>query len=171
MRNALRRLSAVAVFSACAASPGAPPGARSDPEPPPRVVDALYEDGRRTLEPAALIASVPLAEGEATKVALVGADAHSSHHVVALRDAEPLHRHDAHDLLAVLLRGHGRMWIEGEERTIGPDSITFVPRGAVHSLRNDAAEPLVGYVVFWPPFDGRDRVLVEPEAAAAEASP
>jgi quercetin dioxygenase-like cupin family protein len=107
---------------------------------------------------------VPLAEGEPTKVVLVGSDAHSSHHVVALRDAEPLHRHDEHDLLAVVLRGHGRMWIEGEERAIGPYSVTFVPRGAVHSLRNDAPEPIVGYVVFWPPFDGGDRILVEPES-------
>lgn len=109
----------------------------------------------------ALIALAPLGDDENIKVASVGADENSSHHVVALRDAEPLHRHDLHDLFAVVLRGHGRMLIGKEERQVGPGSMIYVPRATVHSLRNDAEQPIVGYIVFTPPFDGKDRVLVE----------
>lgn len=129
--------------------------------PLPRVLDGLFADGRRTLDVDALIALAPLADGENFRVAAVGADDNSSHHVVSLRDAEPLHRHDLHDLFAVILRGHGRMLIGDEERPVGPDSMIYIPRRTVHSLRNDAEQPIVGYVVFMPPFDGTDRILVE----------
>jgi len=171
MRLVLLSIPIVLFLSGCAGSAGpgeakAPPDdaaavEASEAANAPRVVDALFPDARRTLDIPTLIAMAPLAEGAPVAVTLIGSDENCSHHVVALRDDEPLHRHDHHDLLAIILRGHGRMWIEGEEQAVGPDSITYVPRGAAHSLRNDADEPIVGYVVYWPPYDGQDRVLVE----------
>jgi mannose-6-phosphate isomerase-like protein (cupin superfamily) len=48
------------------------------------------------------------------------------------------------------------------ERTIGPHSVVYVPRRTVHSMRNTKKTPLVGYAVFTPAFDGKDRVLTSP---------
>ena len=85
-------------------------------------------------------------------------DAGTSQHVVAIRGAETPHRHDQHDLLVVMLRGHGRMRIGAEERPVGEGSILYVPRGTVHAFRNESPEPAVAFAVYLPAFDGKDRV-------------
>ena len=127
----------------------------------PAMVDALLGSGRLTLPLAELPARAALAPTENFKVVELGRDANTSHHVVALRDREPVHRHDTHDLLVITLEGHGSMLIGDEERTLGPRSIVYVPRGVPHSMRNTSGTPLYGYAVFSPPFDGKDRVPVE----------
>jgi mannose-6-phosphate isomerase-like protein (cupin superfamily) len=163
----------VLVSFACAGTqPVATPSTPADAPPPPSqpahevvapaVLDGLLGAERLHVPLADLPARAALAPGEDFKVVELGRDAHSSHHVVALRDREPVHRHDLHDLLVVTLEGHGRMLIGSEERVIGPRSIVYIPRGVPHSMRNGSAAPLYGYAVFTPPFDGEDRVPVEP---------
>jgi mannose-6-phosphate isomerase-like protein (cupin superfamily) len=127
------------------------------------MLDAQFSKGRMTRPLADLIASVELAAGEAFKIVELGCDAHASHHIVALRDREPLHRRDTHDLLVFVIEGHGHMHIGDEERAIGERSIVYVPRGTPGAMRNAAQAPLTRYAVFTPAFDGQDRVLVEPE--------
>ena len=85
-------------------------------------------------------------------------DANTSQHLVAIRAQEVPHRHDHHDLLVVMLRGHGRMRIGADEREVGEGSILYVPRGSVHAFRNESPEPAVAFAVYLPAFDGRDRV-------------
>jgi mannose-6-phosphate isomerase-like protein (cupin superfamily) len=127
-------------------------------EAPPAVLDALFARGRQTLALAALAERVALAPGEAIRVVEIGRDAHASHHAVAIRGAETPHRHDRHDLLVVMLRGHGRMRMGDELRPVGEGSILWVPRGAVHAFHNEAPEPAIAIAVYTPPFDGKDRV-------------
>ena len=129
------------------------------------MVDALFAPGRLTRPLAELIASAELAEGEAFKIVELGRDASSSHHIVSLRDREPIHRHDEHDLLVFVLRGNGHMLIGNEERAIGTHSVVYVPRGAPHAMRTGVGGPIAGYAVFTPAFDGQDRVAVEPAKA------
>jgi mannose-6-phosphate isomerase-like protein (cupin superfamily) len=123
-------------------------------------VDAVLGGQRTTVPFTELIARVPLAEHEDFKVVEIGRDASSSHHIVALRSREPIHRHDTHDLLVVTLEGHGSMLLGQEERAVGPRSIVYIPRGTVHAMRNLSDDVLYGYAVFTPPFDGKDRVPV-----------
>ena len=125
---------------------------------PPAVLDALFPSGRETLPLAALADRVKLAPGEDFRVIELARDAETSHHLVAIRGAEIPHRHDRHDLLVVMLRGHGHMRVGAEQRPVGEGSILYVPRGAVHAFRNDSPEPAVAYAVYVPAFDGRDRV-------------
>jgi mannose-6-phosphate isomerase-like protein (cupin superfamily) len=125
-------------------------------------VDALLAGRRVTVPFAELAARVPLAADENFRIAELGRDGSSSHHVVALRGREPVHRHDRHDLLVVTLEGHGSMLLGDEERAVGPRSIVYIPRGAVHAMRNLSDGVLYGYAVFTPPFDGKDRVPVTP---------
>jgi len=130
--------------------------AAGDASPP--VLDALFPSGRETLALAALAERVTLAPGEELRVVELARDASTSHHLVAIRGQETPHRHDHHDLLVVMLRGHGRMLLGAEERAVGEGSILYVPRGSVHAFRNESAEPAVAYAVYVPAFDGRDRL-------------
>ena len=127
-----------------------------DAQPP--VLDALFPNGRITLPLAALVERVTLAPGEELRVVELARDASTSQHLVAIRGQEIPHRHDHHDLLVVMLRGHGRMRLGSEERPVGEGSILYVPRGSVHAFRNESPEPAVAYAVYVPAFDGRDRL-------------
>jgi mannose-6-phosphate isomerase-like protein (cupin superfamily) len=135
------------------ASPaGAPPGA---------VFDAGLPDGRITTPVAALLEMPRLADYQDFRIVEIARDSRSSHHVVAIRTGEAPHRHDRHDLLVVMLRGHGFMRLGDEERPVGEGSILYVPRGTPHAFRNASAEPAVAYAVYHPPHDPTDRVPVE----------
>ena len=127
---------------------------------PPAVLDTLL-GARRTIPLEELIASAALADGQDSLAVEIGRDAHTSHHVVGLRSGESLHRHDHHDLLVVVLRGHGRMRLGDDTREVGEGSIVYVPRGSVHAFTNASPEPAYAYTVYAPPFDGNDRAPVE----------
>jgi mannose-6-phosphate isomerase-like protein (cupin superfamily) len=127
----------------------------------PAVLDALFPDGRRTEPLAALAERETLAPEENFRVREIGRDAHSSHHLVWIRDRETPHRHDRHDLFVVMLRGSGTMRLGDEERPVGEGSVLFVPRGTVHAFRNETRGVAAAYAIYAPAFDGRDRVEVK----------
>jgi mannose-6-phosphate isomerase-like protein (cupin superfamily) len=127
----------------------------------PAVLDATFPGARRTEALVALAASESLAPDEAFRLREIGRDAHSSHHLVWIRDGEQPHRHDRHDLLVVMLRGHGAMRQGADERAVGEGSVLYVPRGTVHAFRNASPDVAVAYAVYTPAFDGRDRVDAE----------
>jgi mannose-6-phosphate isomerase-like protein (cupin superfamily) len=130
------------------------------PAAPPAVLDARLPDGRLTEPLDGLVALAGIPPEEDLAVYELGRDAGTSHHVVWIRDAEAPHRHDRHDLVVVILRGHGRMRLGDEERAVGEGSVLYVPRGTVHAFTNASEEPAAAYAVYTPPFDGRDRVPV-----------
>ena len=143
----------VLLGSALAFLGGCAPGA---PERVP-VLDALLPAGRMHEPLEALAGTETLAPDEGFRVVELGRDERSSHHVVWIRDREEPHRHDRHDLLVVILRGHGTMRLGDETRPVGEGSILYVPRGTPHAFRNAAAEPAAAYAVYLPAFDGKDR--------------
>jgi len=136
----------------------AAPGGDSAP-----TVDALLAGERVRIPLAGLAERVPLAADQDFRVVEVGRDASTSHHLVAIRTAEVPHRHDRHDLLVVIARGHGTMLISNTTLPVGERSILYVPRGTVHAFTNRSDAPAVAYVVYTPPFDGTDRVQGEAE--------
>ena len=127
----------------------------------PAVIDALYPEVRTTLALAQLAQREPLRADESFRVVALGRDAHTSHHVVHIRGAETPHRHDTHDLVVVVLRGHGQMLLGTERRPVCEGSILYIPRGTVHAFANESGEPAAAYAMYTPPFDGKDKVDVE----------
>ena len=96
--------------------------------------------------------------GENIVVRELGRDSHVSHHMVAVRDREAPHRHDHSAMTVVVLKGRGRMMIEGEERPIGAGSIIYVPPATVHAYINAKGGALaIAYVMFSPPLRAGDR--------------
>ncbi|HXK24541.1 MAG TPA: cupin domain-containing protein [Myxococcota bacterium] len=130
-------------------------------EGPAPAIDALLGGSRVSIPLTELSARVPLADGQDFRVEELGRSESTSHHVASIRTAEPLHRHDSHDLLVVLVRGHGTQRVGDETRPVGEGSVIFVPRGVPHAFTNAGPEPAIAYVVYAPPFDGKDRVPVE----------
>jgi mannose-6-phosphate isomerase-like protein (cupin superfamily) len=148
--------SSAALLAALGGCLGAPTRAE-----PPAVLDALIGDRRVHETLGELVRRDPLPPGESFEVVELGRDAHASHHLIWIRDRELPHRHDRHDLLVVLLRGHGSMRLGADERAVGQGSVLYVPRGSVHAFRNQAAEPAAAYAVYFPAFDGTDRQPAE----------
>ena len=131
---------------------------------PAATVDALIGAERVRIPLTTLADRVPLAADQDFRVLELGRDAGTSHHLVAIRTAETPHRHDHHDLLVVVVRGHGKMQIGDAALPAGQGSVLYVPRGAVHAFANQSGAPAVAYAVYSPPFDGKDRVDVETRA-------
>jgi mannose-6-phosphate isomerase-like protein (cupin superfamily) len=125
------------------------------------MVDVVLGGERIRVPVAELASRVPLAEGKDFRVAEIGRDAATSHHVVAIRTAETPHRHDRHDLFVVMVRGHGTWRVGDETLDVGEQSILSIPRGTVHAFGNLSDGVAIAYAVYTPPFDGVDRVEVE----------
>ena len=128
---------------------------------PPPAVDALFANGRLTQPLAELLAAHPLEPGKNFQVIEIGRDAGSSQHLAWIADRESPHRHDTHDLFVVMLRGWGTMRIGAETRRVGEGSLIYVPRATPHAFTNLSGAPAASYAVYFPPFDGKDRVPVE----------
>jgi len=153
-------LLAAATAGALTAFQPAAPASAAEADPP-AVLDGIFGDARQTIALEALESRPALGPGESFRAVEIARDATSSHHVVAIRDGETPHRHEEHDLLVHLLEGHGTLQLGQAARRVGQGSVFWVPRGTVHAFRNGASEPAVAYVVYFPPFDGKDRVVDE----------
>jgi hypothetical protein len=107
------------------------------PDPTPATLDAIFPVGHLTLPLEELAAKYPLVPGKDFQASEVGRDANASQHVVWIVDREVPPRHDT-TRHARSLRRH------------------------LAGLRHDAARlrgaPALAYAVYFPPFDGTDRV-------------
>ena len=129
-------------------------------KPPAAVFDGIFPEGRKFAALGTLI-DEPLHPEEQVRFETIGRDEHSSHHLIWVRIGGVLHRHDHHELTAVLLRGFGRFQLGDEERELGTGSIIYAPRGVPHVFSNRSAETAVAYMVFTPPYEGKDRIIVD----------
>jgi len=152
----VKRTAALVVSLAAVVLVGTSPPALPDPS-----LDALFPGGRLRQSLHELATTHPLEKGKTFQVSEIGRDANSSHHFVWISDKEQPHRHDQHDLFVVMLRGWGTMRIGAETKPLGPGSIVYVPRATAHAFANESPEPAAAYAIYFPPFDGKDRVPVE----------
>jgi quercetin dioxygenase-like cupin family protein len=100
----------------------------------------------------------PLATAQAIRADEIGRDATTSYHVVQVRGAEQPHRHVAHDLTVFMLRGHGRLTLDGREIPLTAGDAAVIPRGTPHWFANTGRAPAVALVAFAPPLDAPDTV-------------
>jgi len=91
----------------------------------------------------------------------LGHTAWVSEHIAVIREGEPPHYHRFHDITITLLRGEGVMDVEGKRFVMKAGDVVHVNRGVRHYFRNTGKDPAATFVVFSPPFDGRDMVTAE----------
>jgi mannose-6-phosphate isomerase-like protein (cupin superfamily) len=126
----------------------------------PQHRECLSNTGRNSSKPkiAKVLAENPLGATENIKITTLGQGQDVSHHLVQVRDREKPHVHKLHDGTVVILRGEGYLMMENRRIDVAASDIVYIPRGAVHYFVNTASEPTVAFVVFSPPFDGKDTV-------------
>jgi mannose-6-phosphate isomerase-like protein (cupin superfamily) len=127
--------------------------------PAPRIF-LQYGKELKQAEIEKVLAENPLGASENIKITTLGQGQGVSHHVVQVRDREKPHMHKIHDGTVVMVKGRGYLMMDNRRIDLSAGDIVYIPRGAVHYFVNTAAEPAVAFVVFSPPFDGKDTVPV-----------
>tara|TARA_B100001971_G_C18247272_1_gene575292 strand:- start:349 stop:771 length:423 start_codon:yes stop_codon:yes gene_type:complete len=89
------------------------------------------------------------------------ATAEASFHLVRLKGAESPHIHDRHDLTVFILSGTSTVNFKDHAISMGPGDLIKIPRGVLHWAKNIGQDPTQAYAIFTPPFDGKDRRVVE----------
>jgi mannose-6-phosphate isomerase-like protein (cupin superfamily) len=120
-----------------------------------------YGKELRPIELAKLVAENPLGPNENFKLTTLGQSQGTSHHVVQIRERESPHLHKAHDATVTILRGRGYLVMDTHRISLTAGDITHIPRGIPHYYVNTDLEPTVAFVIFAPPFDGKDNVPVK----------
>lgn len=128
--------------------------------PAPRV-SLQYGTELKQAEISKMLAENPLGAGENIKLITLGQGQGVSHHLVQVRDREKPHVHKLHEGTVVIVKGEGYLMMENRRIDLSVSDIVYIPRGAVHYFVNTANEPTVAFVVFSPPFDGKDTVLAD----------
>ena len=85
----------------------------------------------------------------------------ASYHLVQVHGSERPHRHETHDLVVFVLRGHGVLTRPAGRTPLQQGDVCVVPRGEPHWFASEGAFPAVSLVVFAPPLDAPDAVPVE----------
>jgi mannose-6-phosphate isomerase-like protein (cupin superfamily) len=91
----------------------------------------------------------------------------TSHHKVDLWTIQagqmvPLHTHSRSECVLIVMAGQGEYQREGQSCEMTKDTMTIVPPGSAHGIRNTNTEPLVVLTIEGPgPFDAR---VLEPAA-------
>ena len=70
--------------------------------------------------------------------------------------------HDHHDLLAVVLSGSADVRLSGKWHHVAAGDVIEIPRGQPYRFeRKGAPLPVEMYLVYYPPYDGKDLRMVE----------
>ncbi len=144
----MRRLvfAAPLLLAACASRPTPPVFVVPGPDGADAVARAL---AAAPLGPTENIRAQPLASGE-----------HASTAVVQIRDREQPHVHTRYDIIVLLAKGQGTLWLDGVARPMRAGDAVFIPQGTPHWFVNEGDEPAVAVVTFAPPFAGPDQAPV-----------
>jgi len=92
-----------------------------------------------------------LEDGQEIRVDELGRSESDSLHVVQIRTKEEPHAYDRNDLVAILKRGEGTLFLGSRKMRLVPGSIVYIPKGITHSFINKSPRPAVALVVFSPP--------------------
>lgn len=125
-----------------------------------RVITPAQESGWQVLDVDAVLAAHPMEEGSSYQVINLEGTEGASHHLVRVRTEEGLHYHRRHDATAVLLRGHGTLYLKGRAIDLHKGHTVTISRRVVHRYTNASEAPSVFYVIFAPPMKEVDRVTV-----------
>jgi len=113
------------------------------------------------------LAAHPVDPARGASVAEVLRGTQASVNVWQITGSMPSHLHREHEEVIVVRSGRARAQIGDQTVDLGPGDIFLVPKNTVHGARAYGEEPFVGFSVFAPAFDGKDRV----PAPAASPTP
>jgi len=108
-----------------------------------------------------LAARYPLPPDKPVRTERLGATAHVSYQLVQLQPGagERPHLHAQHDLIALILAGHGTQWVGERAYPVATGDSVVIASGTPHRFVNTGEEPAAALVIFSPPYDGGDQVF------------
>jgi len=109
-----------------------------------------------------LLLDYPLSAGQPMRTDQIARDSLSSMHLTQIRGAIESHRHLTHDENIWVIRGAGRLTIDGVKHKVSAGQVIHIPRGISHAFHNMGSKPTVVISVFSPGFDGKDRIYDNP---------
>lgn len=109
-----------------------------------------------------LLARHPIAAEAPLLPVLLQKNETQSFHLVQIRTREMPHRHLEHDLAVTVLRGEGVLHVGERSLPMQPGDVAVVQRGEAHWFENRGDEVSAAFVVFTPPYDGKDNVPLAP---------
>lgn len=128
--------------------------------PAPRIALQYGGDLKQT-DFEKVLADNPLAANDNIKITTLGQGQEVSHHLVQIRDREKPHLHQRHDGTVFMFKGSGYLIMDKVRIDLMAGDVVYIPRGTVHYFVNTGSDPAVAFVVFAPPFDGKDTVPVD----------
>ena len=80
----------------------------------------------------------------------------TSVHALRLAGRSDSRVHDRTDLTVVVLSGRADVRLAGKWRSVNPGDIIEIPRGSPYQLDRLGSEPAEFYLIYYPPYDGKD---------------
>jgi mannose-6-phosphate isomerase-like protein (cupin superfamily) len=80
----------------------------------------------------------------------------TSVHALRLAGRSDSRVHDQHDLTMVVLSGRADVRLSGKWKSVNPGDIIEIPRGSPYQLDRLGSEPVEFYLIYYPPYDGKD---------------
>ena len=80
----------------------------------------------------------------------------TSVHALRLAGRSDSRVHDRTDLTVVVLAGRADVRLAGKWRSVNPGDIIEIPRGSPYQLDRLGSEPAEFYLIYYPPYDGKD---------------
>ena len=81
----------------------------------------------------------------------------AGYYLLRIKDSEKPHYHDHHDLTVVVLKGQSRINFKNRRENLKPGDLAHIPAGTLHWAENTGPGDSELFLVFTPPFDGKDR--------------
>lgn len=128
--------------------------------PQPQAADVVAIPGVFNID--SLLEVYTLGEDQNVRSEEIAWDSISSLHLVQVRESVPAHHHARHSENFWVVRGAGRLTLDGRKYKIKAGDVVHVPQGISHAFHNLGSAPAVIVSVFSPGFDGKDRVLDDP---------
>jgi uncharacterized cupin superfamily protein len=125
-----------------------------------RPPDVVTPDGAWSLDD--LLRQHPIEARANIRADMIARTTTTSVHLAQIRGGETPHRHMTHDLTVTMLRGKGRVTIDGAARSVAAGDVVVIPRGAAHFFVNTGGDIAVSLAVYSPPMDAPDTVPAVP---------
>jgi mannose-6-phosphate isomerase-like protein (cupin superfamily) len=85
----------------------------------------------------------------------------TSAHALRLTGRTDSRVHDVHDLTVMVLSGTADVRLGGKWHNLVQGDIVEIPRGSVYLLDHTGSAPAEFYLIYYPPYDGKDLRMVE----------
>ena len=132
------------------------------------LASAMVAPSTRAADPAvmnidSLLSVHLLGESQELRSDKIDGDSLSSVHLTQIRGGIEGQRHVHHHETVWVVRGAGRLTLDGVKHKVAAGTIVSIPPGTPHSFYSMGKVPAVVISIFSPGFDGKDRVYENPK--------